>query len=218
MPQHRRSSRMKKRWWLGGLVLVVAGVAASLVLGGHVDPVALWAKIGKGKDKKPEVTLEFVASEVVQPTQRAAAAHDRVLGPAGGAAVGHLAQQGRRHLDEAQRGRGQPRQGRAGGGHASTPPRSPAAWPSAARCSNRRRRWRRRPNAPTRTNQQLAEQKFISGDRAGELACRAVDRAGAVECGAARRWPRWVRRSARTRWWRRSRASSPSAMRCRARS
>jgi membrane fusion protein (multidrug efflux system) len=60
---------MKKRWWLGGLaLLVVAGAAATLVLTGRVDPAEVWAKIGKGKDKKPEVTLEFVPSEVVRPT------------------------------------------------------------------------------------------------------------------------------------------------------
>ncbi|MEO7852183.1 MAG: efflux RND transporter periplasmic adaptor subunit, partial [Rubrivivax sp.] len=60
---------MKRRWWLGGLALVVAGVAALLALSGRVDPAALWAQLGKGKEKKPEVTLEFVPSEVVQPTR-----------------------------------------------------------------------------------------------------------------------------------------------------
>ncbi len=58
---------MKKRWWLGGLALVVAGVAATLVFTGRVDPAEVWAQLTKGKDKKPEVTLEFVPSEVVQP-------------------------------------------------------------------------------------------------------------------------------------------------------
>ena len=62
---------MKLRWLIGAPAVVVIGVAAALLLGGKVDlgeALAKWG-IGKGKEKKPDVTLEFVASEVAQPAQ-----------------------------------------------------------------------------------------------------------------------------------------------------
>ena len=67
---------MKKRWWLGGgvAVAVVAGAGVALGTGmlkmpggsGTAQAGVASAKGDKG-DKKPEVPLEFVAREVVQP-------------------------------------------------------------------------------------------------------------------------------------------------------
>jgi RND family efflux transporter MFP subunit len=61
---------MKTRWLVGAFAVVVVAAAASLVLSKLEVPDAL-AKlgIGKAKDKKPDVTLEFVPSEVVQPAR-----------------------------------------------------------------------------------------------------------------------------------------------------
>jgi RND family efflux transporter MFP subunit len=74
---------MKKRWWLGGLavVLVAGGAGGAWMLGAGKKSMAAApiqadaskagdAKAGKdGKDgKKPDVPLEFVPREVVQPT------------------------------------------------------------------------------------------------------------------------------------------------------
>jgi membrane fusion protein, multidrug efflux system len=62
---------MKTRWLVGALAVVVVAAAASLVLSGKVEVPEALAKlgIGKAKDKKPDVTLEFVPSEVVQPAR-----------------------------------------------------------------------------------------------------------------------------------------------------
>jgi RND family efflux transporter MFP subunit len=67
---------MKKQWWLGGgfAVVVLAGAGAAVGLGafkpaGAADKVASKAESGKSEkgDKKPDVPLEFVSREVVQP-------------------------------------------------------------------------------------------------------------------------------------------------------
>jgi RND family efflux transporter MFP subunit len=74
---------MKKYWWLGGglAAVVLAGAGAAVGLGafkpaGAADQVASKAESGKSAqngekaekgDKKPEVPLEFVSREVVQP-------------------------------------------------------------------------------------------------------------------------------------------------------
>jgi membrane fusion protein, multidrug efflux system len=68
---------MKKQWWLGGgaLVLVLAGVGVGHFTGMLKLPIGnAVAKVDKDaknsaddKDKKPEVPLEFVPREVVQP-------------------------------------------------------------------------------------------------------------------------------------------------------
>ena len=68
---------MKKQWWLGGgvAVAVLAGAGLAVGLGafkpaGAADKGASQAASGKSEkgDKKPEVPLEFVSREVVQPT------------------------------------------------------------------------------------------------------------------------------------------------------
>jgi len=53
---------MKKGWLIGGLAAAGAALLAGAVAGGMVK-----LPTGDGKDKKPEVALEFVAREVVQP-------------------------------------------------------------------------------------------------------------------------------------------------------
>lgn len=71
---------MKKTWWIGGAVLAVVAVVGAGVATGNLQKMfgkgdgaqQASAKDGKGgKDgdkKKPDVPLEFVAREVVQPT------------------------------------------------------------------------------------------------------------------------------------------------------
>ena len=68
---------MKKQWWLGGgvAVAVLAGAGLAVGLGafkpaGAAEKGASQAASGKSEkgDKKPEVPLEFVSREVVQPT------------------------------------------------------------------------------------------------------------------------------------------------------
>lgn len=54
---------MRKAWWLGGVGVAVAiGIAAAVAVGRQND-----GKAGRGKDGKPDVTLEFSPREVVQP-------------------------------------------------------------------------------------------------------------------------------------------------------
>ncbi|MBI5716667.1 MAG: efflux RND transporter periplasmic adaptor subunit [Burkholderiales bacterium] len=70
---------MKKKWWIGGVALLLVGVGGawysgafdrSLPAGATMAGIAnAKATDGKGKDgKKPEPPLEFVAREIVQPT------------------------------------------------------------------------------------------------------------------------------------------------------
>ena len=75
---------MQKRWWIGGVgVLAVAAVAAVLVMSqGGLGPKMAWSKNAKdGKDGKPEVTLEFLQREVVQPTLASLPVHVEFSGP-----------------------------------------------------------------------------------------------------------------------------------------
>jgi RND family efflux transporter MFP subunit len=65
---------MKKRWWIGGGAALLLAAGAAALLSGAVSwpAVQALAKAAReagsgGKDKKPEVTLEFLASELVQP-------------------------------------------------------------------------------------------------------------------------------------------------------
>lgn len=69
---------MKKKWLLGGVIVVVVAGAGVLLGGRFVKPGVMpagaaqakapeTAKGAGGKDGKPEVTLEFVPREVVQP-------------------------------------------------------------------------------------------------------------------------------------------------------
>ena len=69
---------MKKRWWIGGAVAVVlagAGIAVGTGLlklpGTELAAKTTDTKAANkdGKDSKPEVTLEFVTQEVVQPSR-----------------------------------------------------------------------------------------------------------------------------------------------------
>ena len=115
---------MKKKWLVGGTALVLlAGAGVALWTGVLQGPdgqaaarsEATAAKGGKS-DKKPDVPLEFAAREVVQPDAGAHAAGGGVLRAAGGAADLGAARQGRRHAGVAERGRRQPRAGRAGAG------------------------------------------------------------------------------------------------------
>jgi RND family efflux transporter MFP subunit len=57
---------MSKRWWIGGATAAVAVAVAAAVAVGGKDKLG-GAQAGKGKDAKPQVTLEFSASEVVAP-------------------------------------------------------------------------------------------------------------------------------------------------------
>jgi RND family efflux transporter MFP subunit len=70
---------MNKKWWLAGLAVVVgaAGAGGAWVMGAGKKPMAAGpvqadasgARPNQGdKDKKPEVPLEFVSREVVQPS------------------------------------------------------------------------------------------------------------------------------------------------------
>ncbi len=72
---------MQRRWWIGGVgVLAVAAVAAALVLGqGGLGAKLAWSK--NSKDAKPEVTLEFLQREVVQPTLASLPVHVEFSGP-----------------------------------------------------------------------------------------------------------------------------------------
>jgi len=57
----------KKVWWIGAVsVLALAGVAVAVAMVGKTDKAA-GAEAKKGKDGKPEVTLEFTQREVVVP-------------------------------------------------------------------------------------------------------------------------------------------------------
>lgn len=82
---------MKKRWLLGGMTLAVVAAAgvvigtglvklpgAALAQGGGGDKAA---DAGKGKGGKPDVTLEFVTQEVVQPSKAKLAAVVEFSGP-----------------------------------------------------------------------------------------------------------------------------------------
>ena len=54
---------MRKVWWIGGVVLAVAGVATAVALAARQAEATK-----KNKDGKPDVTLEFAPREVVAPT------------------------------------------------------------------------------------------------------------------------------------------------------
>ena len=69
---------MKKRWWIGALVLVLAAGAGGAWFGGLV-PGAL-AKVGKKDEKKPPA-LEFTAQEVAQPQLARLSARLEFSGP-----------------------------------------------------------------------------------------------------------------------------------------
>ena len=62
---------MKKIWWLGGVVVVLGAAAGGAVFSGLLPMPAAFANNKDGKDnkdgKKPDVPLEFIAAEVVQP-------------------------------------------------------------------------------------------------------------------------------------------------------
>ena len=61
---------MNKRWWIGGTAALLLAAGAAAMLSGAVSLPGLEAlakAVQSGKDKKPEVTLEFLASELVQP-------------------------------------------------------------------------------------------------------------------------------------------------------
>jgi RND family efflux transporter MFP subunit len=60
---------MKLKWPLAGLAIVAIAIAAAAVLGGKVEVPEALSKlgIGKAKNKKPDITLEFVAAEVARP-------------------------------------------------------------------------------------------------------------------------------------------------------
>ena len=67
---------MRKAWWVGGVVLAVAGVATAVAM------VARQGEAGKkDKDGKPEVTLEFAPREVVAPTLAAMTSLIEFSGP-----------------------------------------------------------------------------------------------------------------------------------------
>lgn len=82
---------MKKHWLLGGVTLAVIAAAGVVVGTGMVKlPGMAMAQDGtgskavdakKGKDGKPEVTLEFVTQEVVQPSKAKLAAVVEFSGP-----------------------------------------------------------------------------------------------------------------------------------------
>ena len=82
---------MKKRWLLGGVTLAVIAAAGVAFGTGMVKlPGAAMAQDGaaskaadgkKGKDGKPEVTLEFVTQEIVQPSKAKLASVVEFSGP-----------------------------------------------------------------------------------------------------------------------------------------
>lgn len=67
---------MNKARLLGGLAVVLALAGAMLLLGGRAGLSGVWAALLPGKEKKPEVTLQFLPSEVATPQMRAL---DRVV-------------------------------------------------------------------------------------------------------------------------------------------
>lgn len=74
---------MKKAWLLGGLAIVVLIALALAAQGGRMALPEALAKVGlgKGKENKPDVTLEFVAGEVVQPVHMALSKVVQFSGP-----------------------------------------------------------------------------------------------------------------------------------------
>ena len=68
-----KDDSMKSKWWIGGGVALVLAAGAAAVFTGAVSLPGMQASANASampgaKDKKPEVALEFVAREVVQPT------------------------------------------------------------------------------------------------------------------------------------------------------
>ncbi len=147
-------NRARKPWIVGVAVALVIGIAAAVAVGrSHLQ---------RDKDKAA-VTLEFEAREVVQPAVGHDAGGHRVFRPAGGAADGGGAGQGRRHAGGAWRctravaGQGGPvarahRPGRAG----EPQQRAPGQRSTAARAALAQAE---RTHA---SNERLAAQQFIS--------------------------------------------------------
>jgi hypothetical protein len=161
------------------------------------------------------MALEFLPAEVVRPALAAMPLQHRVLRPAGGAAHGRRARQGRRHAAVARVAEG------AGCRPASrwasidlADLQSRVADRAAA---SKRRRWRcETPSASTPPNVGLASQNFISATRCSRRRPGSTRRGAAqVGAGAARQLA--GRACGKRRWSRRSPASSASAMPCRAR-
>lgn len=74
---------MKKAWLLGSVVLAAVAASAALRLSDKIVWPQAFAALGLGKaaDGKPDVTLEFVAREVVQPSRVALARVVQFSGP-----------------------------------------------------------------------------------------------------------------------------------------
>lgn len=73
---------MKKKWLAGGLVLVALAVAGVARFGGAFEGGLAVARGAAGKDgKKPDVPLEFLSREVVQPLRTRMAAQVEFSGP-----------------------------------------------------------------------------------------------------------------------------------------
>jgi membrane fusion protein, multidrug efflux system len=74
---------MKKAWLLGSAALAVVAAAAALRVSDKIAWPQAFAALGLGKaaDGKPDVTLEFVAREVVQPSHVALARMVQFSGP-----------------------------------------------------------------------------------------------------------------------------------------
>ncbi|MES2958451.1 MAG: efflux RND transporter periplasmic adaptor subunit [Pseudomonadota bacterium] len=72
----------KRTWWIGGaVVLALAGVAVAVAMVARPGNPASGAEAKKGKDGKPEVTLEFAQREVVTPLLTAMPAIIEFSGP-----------------------------------------------------------------------------------------------------------------------------------------
>ena len=72
---------MKKKWWIGALVLVLAAGAGGAWFGGLVPGMGALAKMGGKKDEKKPPALEFTTQEVAQPQLARLSARLEFSGP-----------------------------------------------------------------------------------------------------------------------------------------
>jgi membrane fusion protein, multidrug efflux system len=81
-PEHGEH-RMNKKWWLAGVVVVLAvgGGAAFWVTQGKASTGPAQNQAGKGKDGKPDPVLEFTPAEVVNPSRMAMPGRIEFSGP-----------------------------------------------------------------------------------------------------------------------------------------